>query len=112
MQIFVSVHSCEFIIPSTRIFDQAGGQCQQGGVLAINPTSTQTPAQFKQNAANSPVAPMTNSTDSTATPTALSSSSESFGSAGGGSNGAIGLKGSIGGLIVIGITPLVVVLLP
>lgn len=44
---------------SFRIFDQAGGQCQQGGVLAINPTQTQTPAQFQANAAKSPVAPIT-----------------------------------------------------
>jgi len=41
------------------IFDQAGGQCQQGGILSINPTQTQTPAQFGENAAKSPVAPVT-----------------------------------------------------
>ncbi|KAJ6614670.1 hypothetical protein B0H10DRAFT_1731553, partial [Mycena sp. CBHHK59/15] len=32
-------------------FDQAGGLCNKGAVLSVNPTSTQTDAAFKANAA-------------------------------------------------------------
>jgi len=32
-------------------FDEAAGLCAQGGVLAVNPSSTQTAAAFKENAA-------------------------------------------------------------
>jgi len=32
------------------LFDQAGGQCKNGGVLAVNPSDSQTGAAFKDNA--------------------------------------------------------------
>ncbi|KXN82384.1 hypothetical protein AN958_02622 [Leucoagaricus sp. SymC.cos] len=86
------------------IFDQAGGQCQQGGVLSINPTQTQTPAQFKENAANSPVSPTSSSAVST--PTASGSSTAEPSSTSGGRNGsndAVRLKGSFGGVIGMGV---------
>ncbi|EAU87522.1 hypothetical protein CC1G_11194 [Coprinopsis cinerea okayama7 len=35
-------------------FDEAGGLCHQGAVLAVNPTSQQTDVQFKLNAAQPP----------------------------------------------------------
>ncbi|KAF8658415.1 hypothetical protein AX16_001966 [Volvariella volvacea WC 439] len=55
-------------------FDHAGGLCQQGAVLAVNPTDTQTPAQFKENASNDPGIPYnppvaSSSTTSEAEPT-------------------------------------------
>ncbi|EKM76211.1 hypothetical protein AGABI1DRAFT_87370 [Agaricus bisporus var. burnettii JB137-S8] len=63
-------------------FDQASRQCQQGAVFAINPTLAQTPAQFKDNAAKSPVAPLTStdqaptSTESPSTPAQTSGTGE------------------------------------
>ncbi|RDB19691.1 hypothetical protein Hypma_013350 [Hypsizygus marmoreus] len=35
-------------------FDEAGGLCSKGAVLAVNPSSTQTAAAFKENAAKAP----------------------------------------------------------
>ncbi|KAF9056581.1 hypothetical protein BJ165DRAFT_1399212 [Panaeolus papilionaceus] len=38
-------------------FDEAGGECYQGGVFSVNPTLQQTPAAFKANAAKPITAP-------------------------------------------------------
>ncbi|KAJ8462946.1 hypothetical protein ONZ45_g17756 [Pleurotus djamor] len=35
-------------------FDQAGGLCHRGALLAVNPSTTQTAAQFKENASKDP----------------------------------------------------------
>ncbi|KAF5361484.1 hypothetical protein D9758_006229 [Tetrapyrgos nigripes] len=60
-------------------FDQAGGKCQQGGVLAVNPSGTQTPAGFKENAAK----------DSTpSTPTSTSGPNSTSGGASQSSSGS------------------------
>ncbi|KAJ7145806.1 hypothetical protein C8R44DRAFT_723706 [Mycena epipterygia] len=40
-------------------FDDAGGLCNKGAVLSVNPSSTQTDAAFKANAANAVVASTT-----------------------------------------------------
>ncbi|KAF5345795.1 hypothetical protein D9756_010865 [Leucocoprinus leucothites] len=87
------------------IFDQAGGQCQQGGVLAINPTSTQTAAQYRENAAKSPVAPLTTSTNSAPTGSASGGAAESSGTTGtgDGSNGAIGSRANVIGAVGMGV---------
>ncbi|KAF9441727.1 hypothetical protein P691DRAFT_739496 [Macrolepiota fuliginosa MF-IS2] len=86
------------------IFDQAGGQCQQGGVLAINPTQTQTPAQYKENAAKSPVAPLTKDAAPSATASGSGAPAEASGSANDNkSNGASGLRMSIGGVGLAGV---------
>ncbi|KAK7435911.1 hypothetical protein VKT23_015753 [Stygiomarasmius scandens] len=73
-------------------FDQAGGECQQGGILAVNPAGTQTPAGFRENAANQPDVPVSStspspassdSTDSLATPTATTPASATSNAAAG-----------------------------
>ncbi|KAF5375336.1 hypothetical protein D9615_007989 [Tricholomella constricta] len=43
-------------------FDEAGGLCNKGAILAVNPTSTQTAAAFKENAAKEPASPPPSST--------------------------------------------------
>ncbi|KAK1215294.1 hypothetical protein PQX77_022085 [Marasmius sp. AFHP31] len=59
-------------------FDQAGGTCNQGGVLAVNPTGSQTPGAFKDNAMKAIMAPVNSSSNasggpsSSATPTSSS----------------------------------------
>ncbi|THV02663.1 hypothetical protein K435DRAFT_339963 [Dendrothele bispora CBS 962.96] len=58
-------------------FDQAAGTCQQGGVLAVNPAGTQTPAGFKENAANQLESETVVSTDSSSSSNSGSSSSTS-----------------------------------
>lgn len=40
-----------------RFFDEAGGLCHKGAVLAANPTLTQSAAAFVENAAKAPIAP-------------------------------------------------------
>ncbi|CAA7265961.1 unnamed protein product [Cyclocybe aegerita] len=46
-------------------FDEAGGLCKQGAVLAVNPTLELSAAAFKVNAANAPDAPATTAGTST-----------------------------------------------
>ncbi|KAL0065470.1 hypothetical protein AAF712_007534 [Marasmius tenuissimus] len=61
------------------LFDQAGGTCNQGGVFAVNPTGSQTPGAFKDNAMKAIMAPVNASLNasggspSSATPTSSSS---------------------------------------
>ncbi|KIM47799.1 hypothetical protein M413DRAFT_6999 [Hebeloma cylindrosporum] len=45
-------------------FDEAGGDCSKGGVLAVNPTEAQSAAAFRDNASKAPV-PNTSSSSST-----------------------------------------------
>jgi len=45
-------------------FDEAGGQCKNGGVLAVNPSDTQTAAAFKDNAAKAVDGPAPSSSSS------------------------------------------------
>ncbi|KAF8918373.1 hypothetical protein CPB85DRAFT_80143 [Mucidula mucida] len=59
------------------LYDRAGGECYQGAVLAVNPTGTQTAAQFKANALSA----STTSEDPVASPVSSSSSSMSESSA-------------------------------
>ncbi|KIL64606.1 hypothetical protein M378DRAFT_126435 [Amanita muscaria Koide BX008] len=56
-------------------FDQASGQCQQGAVMAVNPTVTQNVTAFKANAAQdtTPATSSTSSASGTSTSTASSS---------------------------------------
>ncbi|KAJ8075042.1 hypothetical protein PM082_019369 [Marasmius tenuissimus] len=59
------------------LFDQAGGTCNQGGVFAVNPTGSQTPGAFKDNAMKAIMASANVSlnssggSSSSATPTSL-----------------------------------------
>ncbi|KAJ3569510.1 hypothetical protein NP233_g5008 [Leucocoprinus birnbaumii] len=79
-------------------FDQASGNCQQGAVLAINPSTSQTADQFRANAAKSPVAPMSTSTESS--PTSSGSAAGASGSSG--NNGAAGVvvtRASVSGAV-------------
>ncbi|KAF8064195.1 hypothetical protein FPV67DRAFT_1503895 [Lyophyllum atratum] len=48
-------------------FDEAGGLCNKGALLAVNPSDTQTAAAFKENAAKAPASPPP-STTSAASP--------------------------------------------
>ncbi|KAJ3523956.1 hypothetical protein NMY22_g11209 [Coprinellus aureogranulatus] len=66
-------------------FDEAGGLCHQGAVLAVNPTSEQTEVVFKENAAQPPKP--ASSTSSSSSPTATPSA-QSDGVQGGNSNSA------------------------
>ncbi|KAF8637129.1 hypothetical protein AX17_003033 [Amanita inopinata Kibby_2008] len=63
-------------------FDQAGGLCKQGAVLAVNPTMDQNATAFKQNAANDATATSASpsGTDNTASSTGLAPSSSATGS--------------------------------
>ncbi|KAJ6526610.1 hypothetical protein DFH09DRAFT_1187579 [Mycena vulgaris] len=58
-------------------FDQAGGLCTKGAVLSVNPSTTQSDAAFKANAANAVVASAPPSASDTATPSGSGSGSGS-----------------------------------
>jgi hypothetical protein len=64
----------------SRFFDQAGGLCNKGAVLSVNPSATQTDAAFKANGANAVVASTTTSTSDSATSTGASGSATGSGS--------------------------------
>ncbi|KAF9464838.1 hypothetical protein BDZ94DRAFT_1161262 [Collybia nuda] len=49
-------------------FDEAGGLCNKGAVLAVNPTSTQTAPAFKENAAKEPTSPPPSTTSGDTNP--------------------------------------------
>ncbi|KAF7307736.1 SH3 domain-containing protein [Mycena kentingensis (nom. inval.)] len=56
-------------------FDEAGGLCSEGAVLSVNPSATETDAQFKANAAKAPAAsPSSASADAAGTSTTASDS--------------------------------------
>ncbi|KAJ6542723.1 hypothetical protein B0H19DRAFT_1171627 [Mycena capillaripes] len=58
-------------------FDQAGGLCNKGAVLSVNPSATQTDAAFKANAANAVVSNTTSASDSPTSGSASASASSS-----------------------------------
>lgn len=58
-------------------FDEAGGLCHQGAVLASNPTGAQTPALFKENAAQPPKPRSTTATTAATTSTAANTAGTS-----------------------------------
>ncbi|KAF5325598.1 hypothetical protein D9611_000848 [Ephemerocybe angulata] len=58
-------------------FDEAGGLCYQGAVLSVNPTSSQTPTAFIQNAAQPPKPKPSTSTTSSGSAATESPKTES-----------------------------------
>ncbi|KAL0577606.1 hypothetical protein V5O48_004367 [Marasmius crinis-equi] len=63
-------------------YDRAGGTCNQGGILAVNPSGSQTAASFKENAMKATVAPVNTTvaesgSSSSVAPTTASSSTTS-----------------------------------
>ncbi|KAK7031041.1 hypothetical protein VNI00_013831 [Paramarasmius palmivorus] len=73
-------------------FDQAGGTCNQGGVLAVNPTDSQTAPAFKENAAKATVrTDPTGTSDTASLPTQTAPNSSPSSS----SNSATGFTGTL-----------------
>ncbi|TEB18256.1 hypothetical protein FA13DRAFT_1746243 [Coprinellus micaceus] len=76
----VLVNGTEIPVVSIPFFDEAGGLCYRGAVLAVNPTAAQSEVVFKENAAlppkpattTSPAASSTSGATATGTPTANS----------------------------------------
>ncbi|TFK37595.1 hypothetical protein BDQ12DRAFT_684945 [Crucibulum laeve] len=69
-------------------FDEAGGLCNQGAVLSVNPSQTQTAAGFKENAAKAPATPATSATPSTTEDHSSHASESATGTAPGSSGAA------------------------
>ncbi|KAG5643114.1 hypothetical protein DXG03_001540 [Asterophora parasitica] len=85
-------------------FDEAGGLCNQGAVLAVNPTGTETAAAFKENAAKKPASspPSTTGGSSSGTGTETHASSTATQTSPGASkpSNAAGQVGTSGGLLL------------
>ncbi|GLB44608.1 hypothetical protein LshimejAT787_1702350 [Lyophyllum shimeji] len=78
-------------------FDEASGQCNQGAVLAVNPTTTQTAEAFKANAAKAPASQPPSSTSGGSSSTGSTSTQTSPAAAS--TSNAAGQLGQSGGLL-------------